>query len=88
MQAAKKKKKKNPGPLLPVASALRCLADSESPPKRQKQKIDIDSASSPGPLLIRSRAQGEVHPVVFGAYGEVSEGTGVFIGKLAEAWAP
>jgi hypothetical protein len=33
-------------------------------------------------------ALGEVHPVVFGAYGEVSEGMEVLIGKLADAWAP
>jgi hypothetical protein len=29
-----------------------------------------------------------VHPIVFGAYGEVSEGKEVLIGKLADAWAP
>jgi hypothetical protein len=29
-----------------------------------------------------------VHPIVFGAYGEVSEGMEVLIGKLADAWAP
>ena len=28
------------------------------------------------------------HPIVFGAYGEVSEGMEVLIGKLADAWAP
>ena len=50
--------------------------------------IDIDSASPPGPLLTRFRALGEVHPIVFGAYGEVSEGMEVLIGKLADAWAP
>ena len=49
---------------------------------------DIDSASPPGPLLRRFHALGEVHPIVFGAYGEVSEGMEVLIGKLADAWAP
>ena len=52
---------------------------------------DIDSASPPGPLLSLLRhfhALGEVHPIVFGAYGEVSEGMEVLIGKLADAWAP
>ena len=29
-----------------------------------------------------------MHPIVFGAYGEVSEGMEVLIGKLADAWAP
>jgi hypothetical protein len=47
---------------------------------------DIDSASPPGPLLRRFRALGEVHPIFFGAYGEVSEGMEVLIGKLADAW--
>ena len=37
---------------------------------------DIDSASPPGPLLRRFHALGEVHPIVFGAYGEVSERDG------------
>ena len=36
----------------------------------------------------RFHALGEVHPIVFGAYGEVSEGMEVLIGKLADAWAP
>jgi hypothetical protein len=52
---------------------------------------DIDSASPPGPLLRRFRALGEVHPIVFGAYGEVSEGMedgGPHRYKLADAWAP
>jgi hypothetical protein len=51
---------------------------------------DTDSASAPGPLLRRFRALGEVHPIVFvfGAYGEVSAGMEVLIGKLADAWAP
>jgi hypothetical protein len=31
---------------------------------------------------------GEVHPIVFGAYGEASAGMGVLIGRLADAWAP
>jgi hypothetical protein len=49
---------------------------------------DIDSASAPGPLLRRFHALGEVHPIVFGVYGEVSAGMEVLIGKLADAWAP
>jgi hypothetical protein len=36
----------------------------------------------------KQHALGEVHPIVFGAYGEVSEGMEVLIGKLADAWAP
>jgi hypothetical protein len=38
-------------------------------------------------LITNFRALGKVHPIVFGAYGEVSEGTEVLIGKLADAWA-
>ena len=30
----------------------------------------------------------EVHQIVFGAYGEVSAGMEVLIGRLADAWAP
>jgi hypothetical protein len=47
-------------------------------PQRKLRKLDqklygtdIDSASPPGPLLRRFHALGEVHPIVFGAYGEV-----------------
>jgi hypothetical protein len=50
--------------------------------------IDPASAQAPGPLLRRFRALGEVHPIVFGAYGEVSAGMEVLIGRLADAWAP
>jgi hypothetical protein len=39
-------------------------------------------------LMQRFRALGEVHPIVFGAYGEVSAGMEVLIGRLADAWAP
>jgi hypothetical protein len=49
---------------------------------------DIDPATAPGPLLQRFRALGEVHPIVFGAYGEVSAGMEVLISRLAGAWAP
>jgi hypothetical protein len=54
-----------------------------TPPKKLDQKLygtDIDSASPPGPLLRRFHALGEVRPIVFGAYGEVSEGMEVLIG--------
>jgi hypothetical protein len=36
----------------------------------------------------QKKSLGEVHPVVFGAYGEVSAGMEVLIGRLADAWAP
>jgi hypothetical protein len=45
---------------------------------------DIDPASAPGPLLRCFRALSEVHPIVFGAYGEVSAGMEVLIGRLAD----
>jgi hypothetical protein len=54
-------------------------------PDQKLYGTDIDSASPPGPLLRRFHALAEVHPIVFGAYGEVSEGMEVLIGKLADA---
>ena len=54
----------------------------------QKRALDIDPATAPVPLLQRFRALSEVHPIVFGAYGEVSAGMEVLIGRLADAWAP
>jgi hypothetical protein len=36
------------------------------------------------PLLQRFRALGEVHPVVFRAYGEISAGMEVLTGQLAD----
>jgi hypothetical protein len=59
--------------------------------RKLDQKVygtDIDSASAPGPLLRCFRALSEVHLIVFGAYGEVSAGMEVLIGRLADAWAP
>jgi hypothetical protein len=54
---------------------------------------DIDSASAPGPLLMRFRALGEVHPIVFGDHSgpmgrSVQGWRSCLIGKLADAWAP
>jgi hypothetical protein len=46
---------------------------------------DLYPATAPGPLLRRFRALGEAHPIAFGAYGEVSEGMEVLIGRLADA---
>jgi hypothetical protein len=85
-----------PGPSTGVAKRAASSVQVEVEHVRKLRKLDqklyrtdIDSAFAPGPLLRRFRALGEVHPIVFGAYGERGQcRDGGSHRQVADAWAP